>query len=105
MPQPKSEKYVALEAKIYESMTQELAALRQRVAGLEQAQSPEPNQAAQQKALLAVVSKISESLDLESIFQATATEVRQLLNADRVGMYRFDHDSGYRCGEFVSEDV
>lgn len=105
MPQHKSEKYVALEAKTYESMTQELAALRQRVAELEQAQSPDPNQAAQQKALLAVVSKISESLDLESIFQATATEVRQLLNADRVGMYRFDHDSGYRCGEFVSENV
>ncbi len=64
-----------------------------------------PLQVARQKALLAVVTKIRESLDLESIFKSTATEVRQLLDADRVGMYRFDPDSGYERGEFVSEDV
>lgn len=64
-----------------------------------------PQQLARQRALLAVVSKIRESLDLESIFKSTATEVQQLLNADRVGMYRFDPDSHYEYGEFVSEAV
>ena len=64
-----------------------------------------PLQVARQKALLAVVTKIRESLDLESIFKSTATEVRHLLDADRVGMYRFDPDSGYEYGQFVSEDV
>jgi light-regulated signal transduction histidine kinase (bacteriophytochrome) len=42
---------------------------------------------------------------LETIFQATATEVRQLMGADRVGMFRFYPDSHWNDGEFVSEDV
>ncbi|MBE9039523.1 GAF domain-containing protein [Oscillatoriales cyanobacterium LEGE 11467] len=58
-----------------------------------------------QKMLLAVVTKIRESLDLESILKSTATEVRQLLNADRVGMYRFDAGSDFSSGQLVSEDV
>jgi GAF domain-containing protein len=48
---------------------------------------------------------LREPLDLETIFQATAREVRQLLGADRVAMFRFYPDSGWDDGEFVSEDV
>jgi light-regulated signal transduction histidine kinase (bacteriophytochrome) len=59
----------------------------------------------QQKALFSVITRLREPLDLETIFQATATEVRQLLGADRVGMFRFYPDSGWDDGEFVSEDV
>jgi light-regulated signal transduction histidine kinase (bacteriophytochrome) len=62
-------------------------------------------QVEQQKALLRVVTRLREPLDLETIFQATAVEVRQLLAADRVGMFRFYADSGWDDGEFVSEDV
>jgi light-regulated signal transduction histidine kinase (bacteriophytochrome) len=62
-------------------------------------------QVEQQKALLHVVTRLREPLDLETLFQATATEVRQLLSADRVGMFRFYPDSGWDDGEFVSEDV
>jgi len=67
-------------------------------------------QVARQKTLLAVVTKIRESLDLETIFTTTAQEVRQLLDVDRVGMYRFDqdpntHSTNYNQGEFVSEAV
>ena len=92
-------------------------------------------QSAQQKALFGVIAKIRESLELDGILKSTATEVRQLLNADRVGMYRFnereppaasrqnlaemrqildtdragiyrfDRDSGFTSGEIVSEDV
>ncbi|HEY9622179.1 MAG TPA: GAF domain-containing protein [Crinalium sp.] len=74
---------------------------------LQQAQLLEQlkTQAAQQRALLTVVTRIRESLDLDTIFKATATEVRKLLNADRVGVFRFYVDSGYNDGEFVSEDV
>lgn len=96
---------IVLNAKTYKSLQVELAYLRSRVAQLETMKMPEPTQVAQQKALLAVVTKIRESLDLESIFKSTATQVRQLLNADRVGMFRFDPESGCRCGEIVSEDV
>ncbi len=59
----------------------------------------------QQKALFHVVARLRELLDLDTIFQTTATEVRQLLAADRVGMFRFYPNSGGADGEFVSEDV
>ncbi|WP_373535540.1 PAS domain S-box protein [Microcoleus sp.] len=57
------------------------------------------------QALMGVISKIRESLDLETIFKITATEVRQLLNADRVAVYRFIPESDWNDGEVVSEDV
>jgi light-regulated signal transduction histidine kinase (bacteriophytochrome) len=58
-----------------------------------------------QKALFRVVTRLREPIDLDTIFRATAAEVRQLLGADRVGMFRFYPDSGWDDGEFVSEDV
>ena len=61
--------------------------------------------AEQQQALFEVITKIRESLDLQTIFQATAREVRQLLNVDRVGVFRFEPDSNYQDGVFVSESV
>ncbi|MDY6938316.1 MAG: GAF domain-containing protein [Cyanobacteriota bacterium] len=83
----------------------EIAHLRAQVARLSSETRSELTQIAQQKALLAVVTKIRESLDVESIFKSTATEVRQLLDADRVGMYRFDADSDFGSGQLVSEAV
>ncbi len=61
--------------------------------------------AEQQKALFGVINKIRESLELETIFKATTTEVRQLLSADRVAVFRFYSASGSEEDEFVSEDV
>ncbi len=58
----------------------------------------------QQIALSGVITRIQESLDLEILFQTTATEIRQLLKADRVAVFKFDLDSDWQ-GEFVSEDV
>lgn len=59
----------------------------------------------EQEALSHVIAKIRNSLDVETIFKTTAIEVRQLLNADRVAVFRFDPASGWDEGEFVSEDV
>lgn len=59
----------------------------------------------QQQALDRIIDKIRSSSELDTLFKTTAVEVRQLLNADRVGVFRFDPDSGYDDGEFVSEDV
>ena len=61
--------------------------------------------AQQQQALFGVITKIRESLDVETIFKATTTEVRRLLDADRVAIFRFTPDSGYDEGTFISEDV
>jgi light-regulated signal transduction histidine kinase (bacteriophytochrome) len=57
------------------------------------------------QALFHVITRLREPLDLEHIFRTTATEVRRLLAADRVGMFRFEPGSGCVDGEFVSEDV
>ncbi len=59
----------------------------------------------QQQALAEVIGKIRSPLDLDTIFKLAATEVRQLLNVDRVGIFRFHPDSGFDDGEFVSEAV
>jgi PAS domain S-box-containing protein len=59
----------------------------------------------QQKALAQVIDKIRRTLDLDTIFKTTATEVRQLLAADRVAIFYFTQDSRYTDGVFIAEDV
>ncbi|HEY9727047.1 MAG TPA: GAF domain-containing protein [Chroococcales cyanobacterium] len=61
--------------------------------------------AKQQQALFGVVTKIRESLDVKTIFTTATTEVRRLLSADRVAVFRFMPDSDYDDGEVISEDV
>ncbi|MGV0103016.1 GAF domain-containing protein [Nostoc sp. DSM 114160] len=46
-------------------------------------------QAEQQKTLTSVITRIRESLDLDTIFQTTVTEVRQMLQADPSGSFSF----------------
>ncbi|MEA5601772.1 GAF domain-containing protein [Nostoc sp. UHCC 0252] len=58
----------------------------------------------QQKALSGVIARIRESLDIDVIFKITVTEVRQLLQTDRVGVFRFYPDLAWE-GEFIYEDV
>jgi GAF domain-containing protein len=62
------------------------------------------DQGKKQKALSRVIARIRESLDIDIIFTVTVTEVRQLLNSDRVGVFRFDPDLDDE-GEFIYEDV
>ncbi|MGK7919836.1 MAG: GAF domain-containing protein [Trichodesmium sp.] len=58
----------------------------------------------QQKALARVIRRIRTPLNSEEIFQVTAKEVRQLIKADRVAVFRFYPERDWE-GEFVSEDV
>ncbi len=62
-------------------------------------------QTEQQKALTSVIGRIRESLDLTQIFNTTAREVRQLLKADRVGIFKFKGDGNFDDGTFIAEDV
>ncbi|NET48454.1 MAG: GAF domain-containing protein [Merismopedia sp. SIO2A8] len=66
---------------------------------------PHPHSFLHQRALARVIAKIRESLDLNTIFQTTTSEVRQLLEADRVGVVQLDPKAGWDSGEFVAEDV
>ena len=50
------------------------------------------------------IERIRQSLDLDTLFRSTVREVRRALNADRVGVYRFDLASGYRDGEYIADD-
>ena len=73
-----------------------------------QVRSRKIQQAAEQKQLVSnIVERIRQSTgDLEKLFNSTAKEVRHLLNADRVGVFRFCVENGnYDEGEFIAEDV
>jgi light-regulated signal transduction histidine kinase (bacteriophytochrome) len=59
----------------------------------------------QQRILFEVVAKMRKSLDINTIFSITTKELRHVLNADRVAIYRFDPDSEFNDGEFITEDV
>lgn len=59
----------------------------------------------QERALSQVIEKIRQTLDLETIFKTAVREVRRLLNADRVAIFRFAPDSTFAIAELISEDV
>lgn len=63
------------------------------------------HQAEQQKALFRVITTIHHCSDLDEVFQTTAAEMRQLLAASRVGIYRFHPHSDWDLGEFVAESA
>ncbi|MCU0543169.1 MAG: PAS domain S-box protein [Oscillatoriaceae cyanobacterium Prado104] len=88
----------------HEILYQEVTNLRQKLAHLEREMQSQ-TWFKKLQALMGVIGKIRKSLDLETIFKTTATEVRQLLNADRVAVYRFLPESEWNDGEVVSEDV
>ncbi len=77
---------------------QHLAEVKQNAQSLREASQ-------QQTILFNLISEIRESLDLDTLFKITAKEVRKALRSDRVAIFRFDPDSHYCLGEFVSESV
>ena len=56
-----------------------------------------------------LITKIAERLrnnsDLSKVLKATVQDIRQVIKADRVGLFQFDPDKNYSVGEFVIEDV
>jgi two-component system sensor histidine kinase/response regulator len=55
-----------------------------------------------ERAVTRVIERMRQSLDVETIFNSTTAELRQLLRCDRVVVYRFNPDWS---GSFVSESV
>jgi two-component system sensor histidine kinase/response regulator len=58
--------------------------------------------AEREKALAKAIRRMRQTLNIEAIFTATTSELRQAINCDRVVVYRFNADWG---GEFVAESV
>ncbi len=56
-----------------------------------------------------LVTKITERLrspdELSKTLRATVQDIRELIQADRVGLFQFDESKNYSVGEFVIEDV
>lgn len=85
---------------------QEIEALNANLENKVQKRTDQMQQLTQQQLVLfEVVAKMRKSLDLNDIFTTMSQEVRAALNADRVGVYRFDPASEFNDGEFVAEDV
>lgn len=59
----------------------------------------------QQQVLFNLITEIRETIDLDTLFKTTVREMRKTLQADRVGIFRFDVDSHYNSGQFVAEHV
>ncbi len=62
-------------------------------------------QAERELVLREITQKIRKSLDLKTIFETSVAEIRQFLETDRVGVFKFDSDSDLDLGEFVAESV
>ncbi|NEQ51902.1 MAG: GAF domain-containing protein, partial [Leptolyngbya sp. SIO3F4] len=72
-----------------------VAQVREQAAALQKATE-------RQRALSLTVDKIRQSLDIDVIFTTTTQEVRQLLEVDRVAIYRFNPDWS---GVFVADSI
>ncbi|MDD1416703.1 GAF domain-containing protein, partial [Dolichospermum sp. ST_con] len=70
-----------------------------------QAEQKIKQQAEREYLLNQTTKRIRESLDLSTIFNTATQEIRQVINADRVGIFKFDPDSNFNDGEFVAESV
>ena len=55
--------------------------------------------------MLEISHKIRESLNLQTIFQTACSEIREVMAADRVGIFKFYPESNFNDGEFVAESV
>jgi PAS domain S-box-containing protein len=62
-------------------------------------------QAERELVLREITQKIRKSLDLKTIFETSVEEIRGFMEADRVGVFKFDLDSNLDAGEFVAESV
>ncbi|MEG4502088.1 ATP-binding protein [Microcoleus sp. F6_B4] len=67
-----------------------------------QAESALRESARGEQAIARSIDRIRQSLDIDTIFKTTTSELRQTLKCDRVGIYRFNPDWS---GEFVAESM
>lgn len=67
-----------------------------------QAESALRESAQGEQAIARSIDRIRQSLDIDTIFKTTTSELRQTLKCDRVGIYRFNPDWS---GEFVAESM
>ncbi len=62
-------------------------------------------QAERELVLREITQRIRKSLDLKTIFETAVREIRQFMETDRVGVFKFNPNSNFDEGEFVAESV
>jgi diguanylate cyclase (GGDEF)-like protein/PAS domain S-box-containing protein len=87
---------------VTENGRQVLGCIATDITDLINAQNTLRRQAEEEQLMRSMTHHIRESLDLNTILETTVTEVRQVLQADRVLIYRFNPDWG---GEMIVESV
>ena len=70
-----------------------------------QAEQTIRQQAEKETLLRQITQRIRESLNLQTIFDTACQEIRQFIQSDRVGIFRFYPESGFDDGEFVAESL
>lgn len=90
------------EARIVACGKNEIISIVRDITDRKQAESALRESAERERAIGKVIQRMRQTLDFEAIFHATTEELRQVLNCDRVAVYRFNSDWS---GEFVSESV
>lgn len=79
--------------------------LKREIADRQRAEALLRQQAEQERLVSAIAQRIRQSLDLDTILKTTVAEVQQLLQVDRVLIYRFESDwSGIVTVEAVSQE-
>ena len=77
----------------------------QDISDRKQAEQTVRQQIEQEKLLREITQRIRQSLDLQTIFDTACQEIRQVIQADRVGIFKFCPESNFDDGEFVAESV
>jgi PAS domain S-box-containing protein len=79
--------------------------LREELRDRQHAEEVIRQQADREVLLKEITQRIRQTLDLPTVFETAAREIRQFLYADRVAIFKFDPQSNFVDGEFVSENV
>ncbi|MGD1856772.1 MAG: GAF domain-containing protein [Leptolyngbyaceae cyanobacterium] len=61
--------------------------------------------AGQERLITQIAERLRRSTDIPQVLKTSVRDIRQLLKADRVGLFQFDIATNYSVGEFVIEDV
>ena len=61
--------------------------------------------ATQERLITKITERLRKTTDLPKTLKATVHDIRNMLAADRVGLFQFDVAANYSVGEFVVEDV
>ncbi|MFG6106648.1 GAF domain-containing protein [Leptothoe sp. EHU-05/26/07-4] len=59
----------------------------------------------QEQLISKIIDRLRKTTNLPPTLKTVARDIREMLQADRVGMYQFDPTTNYSVGEFVVEDV